>query len=554
MIRVAIYARYSTDKQERASIAVQNENMRAFIVRQGWTEVGAYADEAITGAVIALRPGVKALLASVERGEVNFVLADELDRLSRSQSQTAIIFERCQFLGVRLHTIAEGEITRLNVGLKGTMNAEQLAATSRKTRDAIAKRFRDGQNPGGLAFGYALDFVADARGDRIPGHRKIVPEQAEIVVYVCEEYAKGRSPHDIAIELNDRGIAGPRGGKWSASTINGNKARGTGILNNRLYIGQPEHQRQTYRKDPETGARRAFANPDELKQTTNVPHLRILSDELWERVKARQEVVAQPRADQVGDRPFWVKQRPRYLLTGKVVCGVCGSNYSKNGKYRSACHAATKKGASACTNRLTVRIDDLEEQVLTALHDDMMQPDVVEAFVAEYIAERNRLSKLRNASRDARQAELRNVTAGVERLKAAILKGVDASLVADELNRLGRRKADLEAEMAASVDDIPPALLHPHLAQIYRGKIERLLDAFETEGGRSEAQEIIRSLIDAVVVTPVDGILHAEVKGDLATMLVLAAETKEAPKAGAFEAQQIKLVAGTGFEPVTFRL
>ena len=183
-------------------------------------------------------------------------------------------------------------------------------------------------------------------------------------------------------------------------------------------------------------------------------------------MKARQEVVAQPRADQDGDQPFWTKQRPRYLLTGKVVCGVCGSNYSKNAKYRSACPAATKKGASACTNRLTVRIDELEEQVLAALRDDMMQPDIVEAFVAEYITQRNRLSNQRDTCRDRRQAELRNVTPGVERLKAAILKGVDASLVADELNRLGRRKADLGAEMAARTNDVPPALLHPRLAQI----------------------------------------------------------------------------------------
>lgn len=229
-MRVAIYARYSTDKQKPVSITVQNENTRAFLTKQGWTEVAAYADEAITGAVIKLRPGMTALLQAVERGEIDLVLADELDRLSRSQSQTPMIFERMQFLGIRLHTIAEGEITRLHVGLKGTMNAEQLAATSRKTRDAIAKRFRDGQNPGGLAYGYALDFVPDARGDRIPGHRKVVPEQAETVVYICEQYAGGRSPHDIAIELNGRGILGPRGGQWSASTINGNKARGTGIL------------------------------------------------------------------------------------------------------------------------------------------------------------------------------------------------------------------------------------------------------------------------------------------------------------------------------------
>lgn len=197
-MRVALCARYSTDNQERVSIAVQNKNMRAFIGLQGWIEVDAYADEVNTGPVIALRPGMKALLSSVERREVDLVLADELDRLSRSQSQTPMIFKRCVSLGVRLHTIAEGEITRLHVGLKGTMNVEQLAATSRKTRDAIAKRFRDGQNAGGLAYGYALDFVADAREDTIPGHHRIVPEQAETVVYVCEQYAGGWSPHDIA--------------------------------------------------------------------------------------------------------------------------------------------------------------------------------------------------------------------------------------------------------------------------------------------------------------------------------------------------------------------
>ena len=465
-----------------------------------------------------------------------------------------MIYERCLFLGVRLHTIAEGEITRLHVGLKGTMNAEQLAATSRKTRDAIAKRFRDGQNPGRLAYGYGLDFVADARGDRIPGHRRIVPEQAGTVIYICEQYAGGRAPHDIAIELNDRGVAGPRGGAWSASTINGNKARGTGILNNRLYIGEPEHQRQTYRKDPETGARRAFANPADLKQTVSVPHLRILSDELWEQVKRRQKTVSRPRVEQDGDQPFWAKQRPGYLLTGKIVCGVCGSNYSKNGKYRSACHAATEKGSSACTNRLTVRIDELEERVLAAVRDDMMQPEAVAVFVAEYIRERNRLSMQRDASRAEHDAELRAVTAGFERLKAAILNGVDASLFAAELNRMGRRKAELEAEMAASAEEAAPALRHPRLAQVCRGKVEGLLQAFQAEGARSEAQEIIRSLIDPVVMTPKDGELHAEVKGDLATMLVLASETKKTPKADASEVQQVKLVAGTGFEPVTFRL
>lgn len=133
----------------------------------------------------------------------------------------------------------------------------------------------------------------------------------------------GCSAKAIAADLYRRGVPGPRGGKWSASTINGNKKRGTGVLNNQAYAGRPEHQRQTFRKDPESGKRHAFATAEGVKKTAEVPHLRIVCDELWGQVKeARQEQTACPHGSDV--KPFWAKQRPKYLLTGKVICGVCG--------------------------------------------------------------------------------------------------------------------------------------------------------------------------------------------------------------------------------------
>lgn len=118
-------------------------------------------------------------------------------------------------------------------------------------------------------------------------------------------------------------------------------------------------------------------------------------------------------------------------------------------------------------------------------------------------------------------------------------------MFADDLNRLGRRKAELEREVAAPRDMTIPALLHPRLAQVYRHKIERLLEAFSTECARHEARETVRGLIDAVMLTPRDGVLHAEVKGDLATMLILASGTHQPLEAEASASQQVKLVAGT---------
>lgn len=166
-MRVALYARYSTDMQKPETIAVQNGNMRAYVAKAGWQEIGAWADQAISGATLN-RPGIQVVLAACERRDVDVVLADEHDRVSRGQSHTAKVYERLQFLGIRLVTVAEGEITRLHVGMKGTMNAEHISATSRKTRDTLADRHMKGLNAGGRAYGYDLDFQLDARGDRIP--------------------------------------------------------------------------------------------------------------------------------------------------------------------------------------------------------------------------------------------------------------------------------------------------------------------------------------------------------------------------------------------------
>ena len=66
----------------------------------------------------------------------------------------------------------------------------------------------------------------------------------------------------------------------------------------------------------------------------------------------------------------------------------------------------------------------------------------------------------------------------------------------------------------------------------------------------------MRALIEAVVLTPEDGHLVIDLRIELASMLELCAgaETQKASAEVTEEALQIKLVAGTGFEPVTFRL
>ncbi|MGB8901873.1 MAG: recombinase family protein [Methylocella sp.] len=61
---------------------------------------------------------------------------------------------------------------------------------------------------------------------------------------------------------NKEAVPGPSGTAWGPSTIHGNPDRGTGILNNELYIGKLVWNRLRYIKDPETGKRVSRPNPE----------------------------------------------------------------------------------------------------------------------------------------------------------------------------------------------------------------------------------------------------------------------------------------------------
>jgi resolvase-like protein len=69
-----------------------------------------------------VRAGFQALMRDALNRRFDVVLAESLDRLSRDQEDTAGLFKRLTFAGVNIVTLAEGDITHLHIGFKGTMN------------------------------------------------------------------------------------------------------------------------------------------------------------------------------------------------------------------------------------------------------------------------------------------------------------------------------------------------------------------------------------------------------------------------------------------------
>ena len=123
----------------------------------------------------------------------------------------------------------------------------------------------------------------------------------------------------------------------------------------------------------------------------------------------------------------------------------------------------------------------------------------------------------------------------------------------------------------------PPPLHHPSMADLYRTQVEQLAAALQADGSRLEASETLRGLIDSIVLTPHEGQLRIELRGNLAAMLTVAqppsrahqntlrasaslaeafgvgGQTKRSPDSGDL-IMPVQMVAGGGFEPPTFGL
>lgn len=315
-MRVVIYARYSSDLQREASIEEQIRLCKERATREGWKVVRAYSDRGVSGASL-VRPGIQSLMNGAQKGEFDIVLTESLDRMSRDQEDIAGLYKRLRFANVRIVTLSEGEVSELHIGLKGTMGALYLKDLADKTRRGLRGRVEAGRSGGGNSYGYDVLVKSDESGELDRGVRIVKEPEAAIVRRIFENYAAGISPRAIAHRLNKKGIPGPSGKGWGPSTINGNWRRGTGILNNELYIGKLVWNRLSYIKDPDTGKRISRLNDRAQWIVKEVPQLRIVDPTVWHEVKDRQGRLRK-------EHTFWQKQRPRMLLSYLLKCGRCG--------------------------------------------------------------------------------------------------------------------------------------------------------------------------------------------------------------------------------------
>ena len=525
--RVAIYARYSSDLQSEKSIEDQLDLCRRHIHLNNWIECRVLTDSAISGGSMMTRPGIQELVRGATNREFDIVLAEALDRLSRDQADTATIYKILAFYDVRIITLSEGEVDTMHVGFKGVMNEMFLRDLARKTRRGQAGVVKSGRSAGGHCFGY--DVVKAEQN----GIYQINSEQAEIVREIMQLYVDGVSPRAIAARLNRRGIEAPRGGEWRSSTINGQRHAGNGILNNELYIGRRVWNRRHKVTDPTSGKKRMRSNPEREQLVSEVPELRIVDDELWQAVKLRQSRLSAKRGG---------AKRPNRLLSGLLECGACGGPMSIVSQDRYGCSSRKEKGT--CSNAKTMLAGTLEARVLSGLKRTLLHPDAQRAATKEFHEELLRRQAAEGGERVRLEKAIAEAQRRIDRIVDAIADGLATNTMKQKLLELEAQKA-ADAVTLSALGPSPVIALHPQSGSLYAELVGKLADIVsDPSPDADEVRSILRKVINRIVLQPQQdsGEYKVSIKGDLAALL-------------SQDGQSTLMVgAGTGFEPVTFRL
>ena len=448
-MRVALYARYSSEHQKESSITDQFRNCETRATREGWTITARYADRAISGTT-AERPQYQQMLKDAKAKQFDILLVDDFSRLSRDSMEAEQTRRRLVYWGVRLIGISDGIDTadkghKMLSGFKSMMNEQFISDMKDKIARGMQGQALSGFHCGGRIYGYNLvpelhPTKTDPYGqpERIGTKLAINPEQAKWVQWIFEKYAEGLSPIKIVTELNRLEVPAPgaaykkrqyrRTPTWSAAALHGELSRGTGLLNNPLYVGRYVWNRSRREKDPDTGRRSHVVRDQSEWIETPAPHLRIIDEDLWTRVKARRAAVSQGVAAlraSLHCRARSTGAGPKYLFSGVLVCGQCGGKFVICETIKYACSTWRTRGETVCSNSLKVSRKLVESVLLEAIQKDLFTEEGLAVFkdeVAHLLAEHRRARRPDQAQARKRLQEVEQEIANImQAIKAGIL-------------------------------------------------------------------------------------------------------------------------------------
>ncbi len=332
--RVAAYCRVSTDNEDQASsFESQRKFFRRYIEQNpGWQLFAIFADEGISGTNTKRRKEFNRMIACAKNGDFDLIITKEISRFARN-TLDSIFYTRdlkrhgvgVIFLNDNINTL-DGD-AELRLAIMSSIAQEESRKTSERVKWGQKRQMEQGVVFGRSMLGY----------DVKDGRMTINEEGAKIVRLIFHKFAdEGKGTHVIARELKEEGILPMRAKEWQNTVI-------LRILRNEKYCGDLV-QKKTYTPDFLSHEKKTNRGQEEFVIIRN-HHEPIISRALFERANR----ILDTRSHSQEGR---AKHSSRYLFSGKIKCGRCGSSYvaryktRKDGSlYRAwRCYEAAKHG------------------------------------------------------------------------------------------------------------------------------------------------------------------------------------------------------------------
>ena len=452
LVPAVIYARFSSSGQREESITGQIRECSAWALRNGYDVIRTYEDRARTG-TNDRRPAFQEMIRDAKKGSFSAVIVWKLDRFSRSRYDAAVYKAQLMKLGVRVFSamepITDGPESIIVEGLLESLAEFYSRNLSQNVKRGNYDSALEHKTVGVRLLGYRPD-ASD--------HFEIDPATAPIVKRIFEEYVSGKSIQDICTGLNADGYRTRTGGLFDKSAI-------PRILRNERYAG-------------------VYIFSDLVRDEGGMPAIvdRATFDRAQELLAVRRHAPAASRA-------------VRYLLTGKIFCGECGSPLSgesaRSGSGSVYTYYICKKRKTGDCDLPRVSREKIEDHVIRQLSDRVNDDAFIESLAD--LAVRQAEEDLQDHSAlDALEADLRDVDSRIKNIETAIEGGIITS-------GLSSRLADLEDQRSGLLSALRRAEAERH--GISRDEVIFFLEKLRGDPSDPEYREkLVRIFLQAVYV------------------------------------------------------
>ena len=471
--RTAIYARVSTDLQEREhTIQGQLEALRKYAQDRGYQIVAEYLDDGYSGATLD-RPQLDRLRDALRSGEFDIVLFHSPDRLARKAVYQFIVLEELEKAGIKPeflnYPVDDSPESRMLLGMQGLFAEYDRAKILERTRRGKLQRAREGALVGGHApYGYRWIKRNEVRR----AHLEIDEYQEAVVRRMYHLLVdENHSTCAIARLLTEEGIPTARGAvQWQPMAVHR-------ILTNPTYKGS-----YLYRHSD--------------NEHISIPVPPLLDGATWQK--------AQEQLSENSLRSRRNNKKHSYLLRSLIRCPRCGGAYTgcyQHGSRRYRCnraHWTVSSTGTRCTPG-AIPAQPVEDAVWEAIKGAMQRPEVLASEYTRQLEDsrspgawQHQRKQLALAIRRTNAQENRITDAYVH--EAMDLDRYKSEMVKLKEHRLGLEKMALEVELNSKQEKSSRFALEQ--METFCNRVAHGLDAMNIE----ERQQLLRLVVERVTV------------------------------------------------------